>query len=76
MDAIEREAEALGAQMLVTTTKDAVKLRRLRFRLPCYVLEIEMVLDDESKLLDLVREAVMKKGGALDDKAALPVDHI
>jgi tetraacyldisaccharide 4'-kinase len=62
VDAIEREAEARGAQMLITTTKDAVKLRSLRFRLPCYVLEIEIVFEDQSKLLDLVREAVMKKG--------------
>ncbi|HEX8650615.1 MAG TPA: tetraacyldisaccharide 4'-kinase [Pyrinomonadaceae bacterium] len=62
VDAIEHEAATRGAQSLITTTKDAVKLRCLRFRLPCYVLEIEIVFDDERKLLDLVGEAIMKKG--------------
>lgn len=61
VDALEHEAEARGAQLLITTMKDAVKLRLLRFRLPCYVLEVEMEFDDESKLLDLIREAVLKQ---------------
>jgi tetraacyldisaccharide 4'-kinase len=61
VDAIEREAEAQGAQWLLTTVKDAVKLRHLRFRLPCYVLEVEIGFDDESKLLDLIREAIQKE---------------
>ena len=60
VDAIEREAEARGAQWLLTTAKDAVKLRSLRFRLPCYVLDIEIEFDDESKLLNLIREAIQK----------------
>ena len=61
VDRIEREAEMQGAQLLLTTAKDAVKLRLLHFRLPCYVLEVEMELDDESKLLDLIRAAILKK---------------
>jgi tetraacyldisaccharide 4'-kinase len=61
VEALEREAAAHGAQLLLTTAKDAVKLRSLRFRLPCYVLEVEMVFDDESRLLDLIREAVLKQ---------------
>lgn len=60
VDAIEREAEALGAEALLTTTKDEVKLRSMRFRLPCYALEVEMDFDDESKLLDLIRGAILK----------------
>lgn len=60
VEAIERGAEMEGAQLLLTTAKDAVKLRSLRFRLPCYVLEVEMELDDESKLLDLIRAAILK----------------
>jgi tetraacyldisaccharide 4'-kinase len=58
--AIEREAEARGAQWLLTTAKDAVKLRPLRFRLPCYVLEVLIEFDDGSKLLALIREAITK----------------
>jgi tetraacyldisaccharide 4'-kinase len=59
-DAIEHEAQIRGAELLLTTTKDAVKLRSLRFRLPCYALEVEMEFDDERKLLGLIREALLK----------------
>jgi tetraacyldisaccharide 4'-kinase len=58
VDAIEREAQVRGAEALLTTAKDAVKLRHLRFNLPCYALEVEMEFDDESKLLDLIREVI------------------
>jgi tetraacyldisaccharide 4'-kinase len=58
IETVEREAEARGARLLLTTAKDAVKLRSLRFTLPCYVLEVEIKLDDEEKLLQLLREAV------------------
>ena len=60
VDALEREAEARGAQILFTTTKDSVKLRSLRFRLPCYVLEVSIEFDDEGKLLDLIHQAISK----------------
>jgi tetraacyldisaccharide 4'-kinase len=60
VDAIEREAEALGARALLVTAKDAVKLHSMRFTLPCYALEVEMEFDDESRLLDLIRGAIMK----------------
>lgn len=60
VDEIEREAQMEGAQILLTTAKDAVKLRSLRFRLPCYVLEVEMELDDEGQLLDLIRATILK----------------
>ncbi|MGB7922348.1 MAG: tetraacyldisaccharide 4'-kinase [Pyrinomonadaceae bacterium] len=60
VDAFEREAEALGARALLVTAKDAVKLRSMRFRLPCYALEVEMEFDDEGKLLELIRGAILK----------------
>lgn len=60
IDALEHEAQIRGARFLLTTTKDAVKLRSLRFKLPCYALEVEMEFDDEGKLLDLIREAIRK----------------
>lgn len=41
IDAIVREAKASGAPSLITTAKDAVKLRTLSFSITCYVLEIE-----------------------------------
>lgn len=44
---IERLARDVSADVLLTTAKDAVKLQGLQFTLPCYVVEIEMVIDDE-----------------------------
>jgi tetraacyldisaccharide 4'-kinase len=60
VDAIEHQAQIRDALLLLTTAKDAVKLRHLRFKLPCYALEVEMEFDDESKLLDLIRGATLK----------------
>ncbi|PYS50494.1 MAG: tetraacyldisaccharide 4'-kinase [Acidobacteria bacterium] len=58
VDEIVLEAKQAGAEVLMTTMKDAVKLRSLRFDLPCYVLEIELEFDDEEKLTAMIREAV------------------
>jgi tetraacyldisaccharide 4'-kinase len=55
------EAKRAGAASLVTTAKDAVKLRDLEFGLPCYVLEIEISIDAEDKLLDLIRTAISSR---------------
>jgi tetraacyldisaccharide 4'-kinase len=51
-------AHSRGARTLVTTAKDAVKLRELSFDLPCYSCEIEIKFEDENKLLDIIRGAV------------------
>jgi tetraacyldisaccharide 4'-kinase len=58
IDVIISEAKRAGAQRLLTTAKDAVKLRSLSFDLPCYVLEIELEFDDEEKLHSMIREAI------------------
>ena len=60
VDAFADEAKGRGAGALVTTAKDAVKLRSLGFDLPCYVLEIEFTFDDEEKLTDMLREAMSR----------------
>jgi tetraacyldisaccharide 4'-kinase len=60
IDAFTREAERRGARSLVTTAKDAVKLRAFRFALPVYVNEIVLEFDDEGKLLGRVREALSR----------------
>jgi tetraacyldisaccharide 4'-kinase len=59
VEAIEGEARARGARVLLTTAKDAVKLRSLRFELRCYVLEIEIGFDDEDGILALIRQAIL-----------------
>ena len=58
VDILCQEAKAHGAQLILTTAKDAVKLRSLRFDLPCYVLEIAIEFDDEDQMLELIRQAI------------------
>lgn len=52
------EAKRAGATSLITTAKDAVKLHELDFGLPCHVLEIEISIYEEDKLVDLIRTAL------------------
>jgi tetraacyldisaccharide 4'-kinase len=58
VEAFAREAESRGARALLTTAKDAVKLRAHAFTLPCYVVEIELEFEDEGSLRRLVKEAI------------------
>jgi tetraacyldisaccharide 4'-kinase len=58
VDALVAEAKRRGARVLLTTAKDGVKLRSLRFDLPCYVLEIGLAFDEEEKLMGMIREAI------------------
>lgn len=55
---LSRKAKADGAASLITTAKDAVKLRTLQFGVPCYILEIEIAIDNEEALRGLVRKAI------------------
>lgn len=50
IDELETAAEKNGAEALLTTAKDAVKLQNLKFKMPCFVVESELVFDDEAKL--------------------------
>ncbi|HEU4508068.1 MAG TPA: tetraacyldisaccharide 4'-kinase [Pyrinomonadaceae bacterium] len=54
IDAIVREAKALAVTSLITTAKDAVKLRTLSFSIPCYVLEIDIDIQDANELARMV----------------------
>ena len=58
VDAVTLSARAEGAEALLTTAKDAVKLRSLSFNLPCFVVEIEFVFEGEQTLRKMLREAV------------------
>ncbi len=57
---LEAEARQTGAGALLTTAKDAVKLADLKFELPCYVVETELVFDDEKKLREIIRAVFTK----------------
>ena len=61
LDRITGEALTHGAEGLITTAKDEVKLRSLRFELPCYVLEIEIEISEQEKLLELIDRAILAK---------------
>lgn len=61
IDACVREAVRHGARALLTTAKDAVKLRALNFALPCYVLEVELKFDDEGRLNAILQEVLSRR---------------
>jgi tetraacyldisaccharide 4'-kinase len=54
IDEMANDAPSYHAEALVTTAKDAVKLAGLKFRMPCYVAEIELHLDDPAAFADLL----------------------
>jgi tetraacyldisaccharide 4'-kinase len=58
-----KEANDQGARGLVTTAKDALKLASLEIDLPCYVLEIEISVDDEARLLKMIQAACGNREG-------------
>ena len=47
-----------GASSLITTAKDAVKLRALAFSAPCYVMEIEIAIENAEEFTRLILDAV------------------
>ena len=61
IDRLTEQAKAKGAQALITTAKDSVKLQSLRLDLPCYVAQIEIEIEDAAKLLELINRAIDHK---------------
>ena len=59
IDAIVKEARETGATALVTTAKDAVKLRTLSFAMPCYVIEIEIEIENVEEFTRLIVEKAL-----------------
>ena len=58
IDSIIYEAELAGSRSLLTTEKDAVKLRSLNLRLPVFSLDVEISIDDEAAFKQLILNAV------------------
>jgi tetraacyldisaccharide 4'-kinase len=58
IDLILREAQSKSGQALLTTAKDAAKLRWLNFGLPCYAAEIEIEIEQADVLRKLIRKAI------------------
>jgi len=58
---IVEQSQARGAKALLTTAKDEVKLRSLRFDLPGYVVDVGIEIVQQAKLLELIEAAISKK---------------
>lgn len=60
VDKIIALAAASGVKVLLTTTKDAVKLREFHWRMPCLAVKMELVfsVDDENALRALIAAAI------------------
>ena len=58
IDSLIDAARSAGANSLITTAKDAVKLRSLSFSLPCYVVEIEPRIENAEELIRLINSVL------------------
>jgi tetraacyldisaccharide 4'-kinase len=57
IDRFVRESVSRGAQILLTTAKDEVKLRSLKFELPCYTADVAIEIENQEKLKALIGQA-------------------
>lgn len=62
IDSLVQSAKTKGAHGLITTVKDAIRLRSLDIQIPCYVNEIQIAIEDEDVFLELIRSAITKAG--------------
>ncbi|HYX30093.1 MAG TPA: tetraacyldisaccharide 4'-kinase [Pyrinomonadaceae bacterium] len=58
VDSIVKDARSSGARAVVTTAKDAVKLRSFEFALPCYVVHTSIEVHDHEEFLRYVNHAI------------------
>ncbi len=54
IDLLEKQAKECKIDAFLTTAKDAVKLKDLKFEIPCYVVEIEPVISDAEHFRTLI----------------------
>jgi tetraacyldisaccharide 4'-kinase len=57
---LEKKAAQSGAEALLTTAKDAVKLKDLRFKIPCFVAETEMRFDEEKLFRETIQSVLLQ----------------
>lgn len=55
---LNRKSREVDVQSLITTAKDAVKLKASDFQLPCYVLNIEISIEEDAVLEQMIAAAV------------------
>lgn len=61
VEKLEKIARQISAEILLTTAKDAVKLKDLRFEMPCFVVENELIFDDKKTFFHQVLEVTGEK---------------
>ena len=57
IDRLVRESVSRGARILLTTAKDEVKLRSLKFDIPCYTADIAIEIENQETLRELIGQA-------------------
>ncbi|HEX8287201.1 MAG TPA: tetraacyldisaccharide 4'-kinase [Pyrinomonadaceae bacterium] len=55
IEKLEKTAASTGAEILLTTAKDGVKLKDLQFDASCFVVETELFFDDQENFLKVLR---------------------
>ena len=58
---VTRGAISRGAQILLTTAKDEVKLRKLDFELPGYAADIEIEIENAEQFRSLIQQSLNQK---------------
>ncbi len=60
LNALISQSTERGARALLTTAKDEVKLRSLSCELLCYAVDVGIEIEEESKFLTLIDDAISK----------------
>ena len=63
IDRFLRESITRGAKAILTTAKDEVKLRSLKFELPCYAADIAIEIEKEENLRVVIEDAIRNRKG-------------
>jgi tetraacyldisaccharide 4'-kinase len=61
IDRLVKDAQEHGQTVLLTTAKDALKLTNLALDLPCYVLDIQIAIDEADQLTEMILKAAKQK---------------
>jgi tetraacyldisaccharide 4'-kinase len=61
IDRLVKDAQEHGETVLLTTAKDALKLTNLALGLPCYVLDIQIAIDEADQLTEMILKAAKQK---------------
>jgi tetraacyldisaccharide 4'-kinase len=64
IDRLEDNARRNGIETLITTTKDAIKLRDVKFSMSCFALETQQIIEDGANLISIVKRSISAHGPA------------